>query len=331
LSGLLLFDFVIGMGSFLFTQEGFRDIVYDSGFGPGVWTGRTGPKESMGYPEKQGKGKGLIMAIDNRFMIKRLQGLETMFVSFAQTTRMPYVECDEETFDDQVYLFAEEEDAKSWAKEYGEKNIPLTTVKVEKEHMLMVYTSFHLMGVNRVAFHNGAGFSYLPLDQIVTLKRPQGEKDGFPGKNDTLQLTMIYFLQELRRPGQSPEDLERRKRLQDMEQEMMANLIRSQYIMAIDISKVEGEFDPKKHGQDIQIPYVKNGEGEVFQPLFSDMWEFQKFNKNNASKFRVVTVPFKGLLPSLIKDAKGYILNPAGVSLILLRERLKVMGELAEV
>lgn len=271
------------------------------------------------------------MAVDHRIMIKRLQGLETVFVSFAQTTRMPYVECDQETFDDQVYLFAEEEDAKKWAKEYEEKNIPLTTVKVGKEHMLMIYSNFHLMGVNRVAFHNGAGFSYLPLDQIVTVRQPEGEKDGFPGKNATLQLTMVYFLQELRRPGQSSEDLERRKRLQEMEQEMMVNLVRSRYIMAIDISKVEGEFDPKKQGQNIQIPYVKNGEGEIFQPLFSDMWEFQKFSKNNASKYRVVTVPFKGLLPSLIKDAKGYILNPAGVSLILLRERLKVMEEQVQV
>lgn len=270
------------------------------------------------------------MSVDHRFMIKRLQGLETMYVSFAQTTRMPYVECDEETFDDQVYLFAEEEDAKSWAIECGEKNIPLTTVKVDKEQMLMFYTSFHLMGVNRVAFHNGAGFSYLPLDQIISLKHPEGAKDGFPGKNDTLQLTMVYFLQELRRPNQSSEDLERRRRLQDMEQEMMANLVRSQYIMAIDISKVEGEFDPKKHGQNIQIPYMKNTDGEIYQPLFSDMWEFQKFHKNNGSKIRMVTVPFKGLLPSLVKDAKGYLLNPAGVGLILLRDRLKAMGEQAE-
>lgn len=115
-----------------------------------------------------------------------------------------------------------------------------------------------------------------------------------------------------------------------MEQEMMANLIRAKYVMAIDVSKVEGEFDPKKAGQNIQIPYVKNGEGEVFQPLFSDMWEFQKFNKNKESKFRVVMVPFKGLLPSLIKNAKGYILNPAGVGLVLLRERLDALSRQAE-
>ena len=56
------------------------------------------------------------MSVDYRLMIKNLQEMETLFVAFSQTTRMPYVECDEETFDDQVYLFAEEEEAKSWAK-----------------------------------------------------------------------------------------------------------------------------------------------------------------------------------------------------------------------
>ncbi|MCI9148733.1 MAG: SseB family protein [Hungatella sp.] len=269
------------------------------------------------------------MAVDHRLMIKKLQGLETIYASFAQTTRMPYVECDQETFDDQAYVFADEEEAKKWAKEYQEKHIPLTTVKVDKEQMLMYYSSLYLIGVNRLVFHNGAGLSYLPLEQVVTVKRGEGE--NFPARNATLQLTMLYFLQELRRPVQSSEDVERRRNLQEMEQEMMANLVRSRYIMAVDISQVEGEFDPQKPGQNIRIPYVKNQEGEIFQPLFSDMWEFQKFSKNNNSKFRLVMVPFKGLLPSLVKDAKGYILNPAGVNLVLLRERLKAMEEQAEV
>lgn len=270
------------------------------------------------------------MSVDHRLMVKKLQEMDTLFVAFSQTTRMPYVECDQETFDDQVYLFTEEEEAKNWVKEYGEKQIPLVVVKVNKEQILMFYTSLYLIGVNRLVFHNGAGFTYLPLELVVTIKQPQEEAGGIPRNNATLQLTMIYFLQELRRPGQSPQDEERRKRLQEMEQEMMVNLIRSRYIMAIDISKVEGEFDPKKPGQNIQIPYMKNDKGEIMQPLFSDVWEFQKFSQNTASKLRIVMVPFKGLLPSLVKEAKGYVLNPAGVGLMLLRDRLEVLSRQAE-
>lgn len=272
------------------------------------------------------------MTVDNRLIIKKLQGLETFYAAFSQTTRMPYVECDQETFDDQAYIFTEEEDGKAFAKECAEKQIPVTTVKVEKAQMLMVYTSLYLIGVNRLVFHNGAGLSYLPLEQIVAVRQQEGEKEGFPKSNPTLQLTMIYFLQELRRPGQSPQDADRRKRLLEMEQEMMANLVRSRYLMAIDVSKVEGEFVPGKPGQDIQIPYMKTQEGEILQPLFSDMWEFQKFNgkRDNAKDLRAVVVPFEGLTSSLVKTAKGYMLNPAGVNLILLRERLEALKKQAE-
>ena len=196
--------------------------------------------------------------------------------------------------------------------------------------MLMFYTSLYLVGVNRLVFQGGAGTAYLPIEQVVTIKKPAGPDDGLPRENATLQLTMIYFLQELRRPGQSAEDIERRKKLQEMEQEMIMNLIRSRYIMAVDISKVEGEFDPKKPGQNIQIPYLKNQQGEIMQPLFSDVWEFQKFSKNYASKLRLGMVPFKGLLGALIKDARGYVLNPAGVNLAILREKLEVMTKQAE-
>lgn len=269
------------------------------------------------------------MAVDYRLIIKELQGLENFYASFSQTTRMPFVECDQETFDDQVYLFKEEEEAKKWAEEYGERQIPLTTVKVGKEQMLMFYTSLYLVGVNCLVFHNGAGFAHIPIEQVVTMKKPEGPDGGLPRENATLQLTMIYFLQELRRPGQKTDDMERRRKLQEMEQEMIMNLIRSRYIMAVDISKVEGEFDPKKQGQNIQIPYLKNQQGEIMQPLFSDMWEFQKFSKSYASKLRLGTVPFKGLLPGLLKEARGYILNPAGVNLAILREKLEVMTEQA--
>ncbi len=270
------------------------------------------------------------MAVDHGLMIKKLQGLDTFYAGFSQSTRMPYIECAPETFDDQVYLFTEEEAARQWAGEQGENKNPVAAVKVEKEQMLMFYTSLYLIGVNRLVFHNGAGFVFLPIEQVVTLKQPDGDDKNLPRSNPTLQLTMIYFLQELRRPGQSPQDMNRRIRLQEMEQEMMANLMRSRYIMAVDVSRVEGEFDPKKPGQNIQIPYLKTPEGDMMQPLFSDMWEFQKFSKERGKGLRLATMPFKALSGSLIKDARGYVLNPAGVNLVLLREKLETMTKQME-
>ena len=64
-------------------------------------------------------------------------------VTFSQITKLPYVECDPETFDDQVYMFTEEEAAKEFAKSYVEKNTPLLTVKVLRKQMPNFYMGLY--------------------------------------------------------------------------------------------------------------------------------------------------------------------------------------------
>ena len=47
------------------------------------------------------------MSVDYTLMIKKLQKLEQVYVLFAESTRLPFIECDPEDFDDQVYMYAE--------------------------------------------------------------------------------------------------------------------------------------------------------------------------------------------------------------------------------
>ena len=49
--------------------------------------------------------------------------------------------------------------------------------------------------------------------------------------------------------------------------------MRSKFILAIDISQVQGEFDPANPGPDVRIPYINNQNEDIFQPLFSDTGE----------------------------------------------------------
>ena len=79
------------------------------------------------------------MTVDNSFTMKKFQSMEIIYVTFSQITKLPYVECDPETFDDQVYMFTEEEAAKEFAKSYVEKNTPLLTVKVLRKQMPNFY------------------------------------------------------------------------------------------------------------------------------------------------------------------------------------------------
>ena len=255
------------------------------------------------------------MTVDNSFTMKKFQSMEIIYVTFSQITKLPYVECDPETFDDQVYMFTEEEAAKEFAKSYVEKNTPLLTVKVLRKQMPNFYQTRRI-----------------ELEQIFP--KPDMEKmnkQHLPVLNPGVQLTVVYFLQELRKPNQRRDDAERMQHLRELEEEMLVNLMRSKFILAIDISQVQGEFDPANPGPDVRIPYIKNQNEDIFQPLFSDIGEFQKFRPDPQAKLRLAAIPFQHLLPYLMKQAKGFVINPSGFNLLLTREQLqRIMGAQAQ-
>ena len=268
------------------------------------------------------------MAVDYTLVVKKMRNLDQVYGLISAVTRLPYVECDPEEFDDQVYLFTEEEAAKEQAKAYTEKQMPVGVMKIEKKQMPMFYTSLHLMGVNLVVFQDGSGAARVPVEEVVKLDPKLKEnKQAVPLMNAALQLTAIYFMQELRRPGQKKNDPERSRKLQELEEEMTADLYRSRFILAVDVSKVPEGQDPAKSGANVQIPYVKTPSGDMYQPLFTDVWEFQKFQKKPEMKLRMAAVDFQKLLPSLVPQAKGFILNPGGVNLVLSREQLTYIGK----
>ena len=109
------------------------------------------------------------MSTDNRLMIKNLQKLGQFFTVISRATNLPYAECDQTTFDDQAFIFSREEDAAGFCGKLTENSYPSSVLKVEQAQMQGFYTGLYLTGINRVAFHNGTGFSYLPLESIVTL------------------------------------------------------------------------------------------------------------------------------------------------------------------
>ena len=142
--------------------------------------------------------------------------------------------------------------------------------------------------------------------------------------NDSLQMTAVYFLQELRRPDveNSPE---RTSKLRELEQELIANLLRSRFIVALDTTDVKGTPDLSKPNPDLKLPFLKNQSGDTMQPIFSDLWEFEKFRVKNPRKLQPLALPFQKLIPSLIQDIRGYVLNPMGFNLMLPKDRVEAL------
>lgn len=265
------------------------------------------------------------MTVDNSFLIKKFQKFENIFVLYSQTTKQPYVECDEETYDDQVYVFTDETRVQEFARKYTSEKILLAAAKIPNGQIKGFLSSLYAIGVNALIVQDEGAPVRVELEQLMP--RPDMEamrNDKLPRLNPELQLTAIYFLQELRRPVER--DLAARNRLRTLEEEMAANLMRSRFIIVLDVEEDTkgGKTDGKN--RKAKVPYVKTKNGDVFQPCYTDFGEFQKFNARNKNmKLKLAAVSYDDLPKYLVGPAKGFVFNPAGFNLILTREQMEQM------
>ena len=88
------------------------------------------------------------MTVDNRFLIKKFEQFEEIFVLFSQTTKLPFIECDEETFDDQIFVFTEEERVKEAGQKYVKEKIALMAVKIPQAQIKAFLSGLYSVGVN---------------------------------------------------------------------------------------------------------------------------------------------------------------------------------------
>lgn len=256
---------------------------------------------------------------DHILSIKQLQNLEESYMLYSGYTKMPFVECDPETFDDQIHVFSDEKELQEFARPYTEQKILLSGRKVLKAQAPGIFVSLFAMGVNAVIFHNNGTTVSIQLDKLV--KKPDMKKlqeEPIPIMNSTLTLSAVYFLQELHRPVEH--DM---KQLKELEDEMVANLVRSRYILGMLTADPNEKFDPKNPEQPKKINYIKDKDGQIFLPIFADLAEFQKFYRDKASKMGMAVVTFEKLPATLMKEAKGVVLNPASFGLQILNEQLK--------
>ena len=215
------------------------------------------------------------MGISVEDAVKELQARETVFVAYSQATKLPYVTCGEETYNDQVWFFAEEETLKEYGKKKLEDKILLMGMRYEKKDFPRMYGLLFSIGVNSVIWNNGADEIEIDLEKIVR-------------KPDLSQME----------PAKRP---------------LIANLKKSHFLVAME----RDEENPKK----INIPYLKNKEGQILQPVFSDVMEFEKFAK--GKKLRLAKIPFNKLPEILINQAEAMVFNPMGFNLILNKEQFK--------
>lgn len=247
------------------------------------------------------------MAVDKTFLMKSIQKKEEMIVAYCAFTNMPFVVCDPESFNDQVWIFDTEAQLQEFAKPYTEKKILLKGIKYPNARFLSFFTMLFTIGINELVFVGENGKETIELDELV--RRPDFSKlpkEQQPIMNPELQLTGLYFMQEAARPIPNEE-----KQVADLEEELAANLFKARYIIPIELLEGPETDIEKLKEKKYRLPILKNKNGDVLQPLFTDPNELAKFNREN--KFKALAMPFANLSKLLIKDSKGFLLNPRSI------------------
>ena len=222
-----------------------------------------------------------------------------LYVIMSGATRLPFVFCDEETFDDEIFLYYRADDAKEKAKELQGKRYASAVVKLEDKQLLAFYTSLYTMGVNCLAVNSGTDTEIsIQLSDLVIRRKPEELPEGKrPVENPALHLTAIYFMREMRRQAE-PQPTEELNKLQE---ELLAHYGKGTFVAAV--------------REDGQVPILKQKDGSIYQPLFTDMLEFQKFAR--GEKMKMAVIPAAKIPEILVGEAKGVVINPFGVNVQL--------------
>lgn len=259
--------------------------------------------------------------MENEFLtqVKKMEKLSTTFVLFGQGTKMPFIICDEDTFNDQIWVFTTEESAQRFAQARRDENQDLMMiVKLESQQLLGFYSSLYFLGINEVVFVESRQKTKIPLESLV-LQADYGHipEEQRPLINSGLHLTGLYFMQEVGR--QIPND--EKVSLGELEEELAINLVRSKVLAPVEM---QGD-KPLSDGSNIQFPCLNNKEGKTFQPVFTDLNEFAKFNTEN--KFHTHIIDFANIEKILKNSLEGVVINPQGMNLIILKSEIKGLFE----
>ena len=140
-------------------------------------------------------------AVTKQETLAALRNPGELYVVMSAATRMPFVLCDENTYDDEVLLYYRLEDAKEKAKQLAADRYQTAVAKLNDKQLLGFYTSLFTMDVNCLAVNSGTDTEIqIQLNELVARKKSgrgpwQQEGGGESGAPSYSALLM----QEMRR------------------------------------------------------------------------------------------------------------------------------------
>ncbi len=239
------------------------------------------------------------MDVREHRVIEGLASRAQFYVIFCGFTRMPYVVCDPETKNDEILLYYEEKDALEKVAELEKEGMMTISSKIEQASFLTFFADLYPMGVNAVRLAvTKEEVWHVRVDEIVR-RDNQTEMEGENRRieNPAFHISALYFQQAVGQNKDQPPTQE----MLDLNEEVMAHFYEGQYLIAT--------------REDKQLPMVRLKDGRVFQPLFTDRREYQKFDQE--LKFKTYVLEAGDIEKILSEPAIGVVVNPMGVSLFI--------------
>lgn len=244
-----------------------------------------------------------------------------IYVIYSSLTKLPYVVCDPETFDDQIYVYNTEKAAETAKLKLVEMGEPVYVECLRNRRFYQCFFHLYLMGVNAVCSEKDGTIQLTKLIPKPDASRLPEEQR--PILNPELTLTAVYMCQEERKPeaDRKEEDLSL------MREELMTHLRES--TLAVPALPLQEGDDPKK----VQFPVLTLTTGEKYCPVFTDLWTAKEYENSRMKKaseegtetttlsYRYLKLGFDRVMQLLPQEIKGVIMNPSTIQLVLKRTK----------
>lgn len=244
--------------------------------------------------------------MERREVLASIPKMEKLYMIHSEFTRLPFVYCDDKTFDDIAFFFETKKNADKKSEELLSGKQKNSVVELNQESLLRALTHLVIAGVNAIKYNYHDKDYIIQLDEII--KVPDFSElppEKRPVENRTLQLTLLYFGQAIRANLDNPNTPE----IRDLEEEMMVNMLKAKFIVPVREAKVEGKTQ-------MQMLMLKINNGGSMVPIFTDNLEFDKMPNDKSIKKTIIDA--KNLINfEMPPECEGYLINPMGVSLPL--------------
>ncbi|MDO5293936.1 MAG: SseB family protein [bacterium] len=244
-----------------------------------------------------------------QIILEKIKEAPVLYILFDEKTGLPFVA------NGFIELFSNKEFAKQAVAHYAE-----TFRKLEVREILKESTTW-LDGINVFAYLYYLGMEDLLIDngqQALAFKRQEileapdwsgmEEKDR-PVINGELRFWMNVYLEEVRWEVTYEGHEER---VSQLEEEMVKRLKTARYLVPVITSE--------ETGKPVQIATLPNNKKEMYLPMFTDWFEFDKVF--NQEQWKGMAFTFKQGI-EFGQKCDGVVINPLGENIMMSKEIMK--------